>query len=101
MRPGENLQHLVRVLEQATNNAPNITVESPKRIRDKDTGKLREHDVVITFSFSHHSLVMALECRDRSRKVGVPEVEAFRKKCDATSIHRAIIVSSIGSENQP
>src|SRR5580700_11268483 len=24
MKPGENLQHLVRTLEQATNNAPNI-----------------------------------------------------------------------------
>jgi hypothetical protein len=96
MQPGENLQRLVRALEQATNNAPNVQVESPKRLRDKDTGQLREHDVVLTFSFSHHSMVMALECRDRSRKVGVPAVEAFRKKCDRTGVHRAIIVSSTG-----
>jgi hypothetical protein len=96
MKPGENLQHLVRTLEQATNNAPNIKVESPKRVPDKDTGKPREHDVVVTFSFSHHSMVMALECRDRSRKVGVPDVEAFRNKCDRTGVHRAIIVSASG-----
>jgi hypothetical protein len=96
MKPGENLQRLVRALEQAINNAPNITVESPKRLPDKDTGKPREHDVVLTFSFSHHSMVLALECRDRSRKVGVPDVEAFRKKCDRTGVHRAIIVSATG-----
>jgi hypothetical protein len=56
MKPGENLQRLVRVLEQAITDAPNVIVESPKRLPDKDTGKLREHDVVITFSFTHHNL---------------------------------------------
>lgn len=96
MKPGENLQRLVRALEQATNNAPNILVESPKRLADKDTGKLREHDVIVTFSLSHHSLVMALECRDRSRPVGVPDVEAFWKKCDRTGVHRALMVSATG-----
>jgi hypothetical protein len=96
MKPGENLQRIVRALEQATNNAPNITVESPKRVPDKDTGKPREHDVIVTFSFNHHSMIMALECRDRSRKVGVPDVEAFRNKCDRTGVHRAIIVSATG-----
>jgi Restriction endonuclease len=96
MKPGENLQRLVRALEQATNNNPNVKVESPKRMPDKDTGRLREHDVVLTFSLSHHTIVMALECRDRSRKVGVPDVEAFRKKCDRTGIDRAIMVSATG-----
>jgi hypothetical protein len=96
MKPGETLQRLVRALEQATNNTANVKIESPKRLPDKDTGQLREHDVVLTFSLSHHSIVMALECRDRSRLVGVPDVEAFRSKCDRTGIDKAIIVSSKG-----
>lgn len=96
MKPGENLQRFVRALEKVTNNAPNIKVESPKRMRDKDTGRLREHDVVLTFSLSHHNLVMALECRDRSRKIGAPDVEAFKKKCDRTGVHRAMMVSASG-----
>lgn len=99
MRPGENLQRLVRALEQATNNAPHILVELPKKLPDKDTGRLREHDVVLTFSFNHHSMVMALECRDRSRPIGVPAIEAFRKKCDRTGVHRAIMVSATGFTN--
>lgn len=96
MLPGENLQRLIKVLERITNDAPNVNVESPKRLRDKDTGRLREHDVVLTFSFDHHTMMLALECRDRSRKVGVPDVEAFRNKCDRTGVHRGIIVSSTG-----
>jgi hypothetical protein len=96
MRPGQNLQLLVRAIEHAINAAPNITIESPKWLPNKDTGRLREHGVVLTFSFNHYSLMVALECRDRSRKVGVPDVEGFRNKCDRTGINRAIIISETG-----
>ena len=96
MKPGEGLQRLVQLIEQATNDASNVKVKSPKRLVDKDTGQLREHDVVLTFSLGHHSIMMALECRDRSRPVGVPDVEAFRSKCDRTGVDKAIIVSSTG-----
>ncbi|SRR6266496_100901 len=95
MRPGEQLQLLVEILERVTARADNLRIESPKRLPDKDTGRLREHDVVLTFSMEHHELIVALECRDRSRSVGVPEVEAFKKKCERTGVHRGIIVSSV------
>jgi hypothetical protein len=52
--------------------------------------------VVLTFSMQHHELIVALECKDRSRKIGVPEIEAFKKKCERTGIHRGIVVSSLG-----
>lgn len=96
MHQGENLQRLVRILERATNDLSSVQVESPKRLRDRDTGRLREHDVVLTFKLNHHVMIVALECRDRSRKVGVPEIEAFKKKCDRTGVHKGIIVSSVG-----
>jgi Restriction endonuclease len=84
------------LIEQATHHDGNVLVESPKRLRDKDTGRLREHDVVLTFTLHHHKILVALECRDRSRKVGVPDVEAFSKKCQRTGIDHGIMVSSIG-----
>jgi hypothetical protein len=31
--------------------------------------------VILTFTQRHHKLIVALECRDRSRKVLVPDVE--------------------------
>jgi hypothetical protein len=67
-----------------------------KRFPDKVTGKPREHDVVLTITQEHHHLVIALECRDRSRKVGVNAVEEFRSKCEDTGINSGIIVSARG-----
>jgi restriction endonuclease len=96
MRPGEDLQRLVHAIESATADMENVEVTSPMRLRDKDSGRLREHDVVITFSQGHHKVLIALECRDRSRKVGVGEIEAFRTKCEATSVPMGMIVSSKG-----
>jgi len=95
-RPGEDLQRLVQVIERASHDDGNVRVESPKRLPDKDTGQAREHDVVLTFRQRHHTFVMALECRDRSRKVGVPHVEAFYAKCQRTGIDRGLMVSSTG-----
>jgi Restriction endonuclease len=95
-RPGQDLQRLVRVIERATHHDGNVLVESSKRLRDKVTGRLREHDVVLTFTQRHHKILVALECRDRSRKVGVNSVEEFHSKCRDTGVHRGIIVSSIG-----
>lgn len=96
VKPGENLQRLVRIIEMAISSNPGMSIQSPARLRDKDTGFLREHDVVITIREKHHEVRLALECRDRSRKVGVPEVEAFSSKCDRTGIDQGIIVSTKG-----
>jgi restriction endonuclease len=93
---GTGLQILVHAVETAVSGSPNVNVESPKRLRDKDTGQWREHDVVLTFTQAHHEFLLALECRDRSRPVGVPDVEAFHAKCLRTGIGRGLIVSSTG-----
>ncbi|MBI2993007.1 MAG: restriction endonuclease [Gammaproteobacteria bacterium] len=73
-----------------------VKVESPKRLPDRTTGKLREHDVILTMTTGHHTLRVAIECRDRSRPVGVPEVEAFWAKCQDTGVQQGIIVSPRG-----
>jgi hypothetical protein len=66
MKPGEALQQLVFALERAITNNPIVRLDSPKRLPDRDTGRLREHDVVLTFNVNHHELIVAMECRDRS-----------------------------------
>jgi predicted helicase len=93
---GRDLQRLIHAIESTVKGESNTKVESPKRLIDKDTRRLREHDVVLTFVEGHHQLLLALECRDRSRPVGVPDVEAFHSKCERTGIDRGIIVSSKG-----
>jgi hypothetical protein len=96
VKKGESLQRLVHAIETATSNSTNVKVESPKFMPDKDTGRSREHDVVLTFTDGHHELLVALECRDRSRAVGVPDVEQFHTKCLRTGIDHGIIVSGKG-----
>ena len=93
---GKDLQRLIRIIESARAAGTDIKIESPKFFVDKVTGQQREHDVVLTIAHDHHELVIALECRDRSRPVGVDAVEAFHTKCNDTGIHSGVIVSSKG-----
>ena len=73
---GKALERLVAQIEK-TLVSNDVLVDSPKRLPDRVTGKLREHDVVLTFKQGNHTAMDAIECRDRSRPIGVPEVEAF------------------------
>jgi hypothetical protein len=94
-RNGSELEELVWMLERLL--APKgVSVEIRKRLVDSDTGELREFDVVLTFKVSHHSGIVAIEVRDRSRPVGVNQVEEFFQKCQRKGIGSAIIVSSGG-----
>lgn len=95
-KSGKNLERLVHSLEQAWANKDFVTVESPKRFRDKRTNRLREHDVVVTINQDHHECIIAMECRDRSRPVGCPQLEGFHQKCLDTGIDKGVIVSSKG-----
>ena len=93
---GRSLELLVQTLERVLANQPDVDVVSPAKLRDVTTGQLREHDVTVTVKSAHHSMVVALECKDLSRPVGVPQLEAFNRKCQDTSINHGILVSSVG-----
>ena len=95
-RPGDRFHKLVASLEGMFAARSGVKVDAPLRLRDKDTGRLREHDVVITRMTHHGANRTALECRDRSRQLGVPQVEAFAKKWEKTGIHHGILVSTSG-----
>lgn len=96
---GKKLERLVATLER-TMAGTNARIESPsRRLLDRDTSRPREHDVLITWDHGHHQIVTAIECRDRSRPVGVPDVEAFADKCTATGVNTGVIVSATGFRN--
>jgi hypothetical protein len=95
-RSGKELERLVATLERVLADT-GAKIEAPSRaLIDRDTGKRREHDVLIRWDHGHHQIVTAIECRDRSRPVGVPEVEAFADKCERTGVHSGVIVSARG-----
>ena len=99
LKNGKSLEQLVSSLEKALGENNNVIVDSPKRLKDKITGQMREHDVVLLIKHAHHQIAVAIECRDRSRPVTVNQVESFWKKCQDTGIDHGIIVSSTGFYN--
>jgi hypothetical protein len=95
-RRGRTFEELTALLEQALRTHPDVRVESPARVTDMVTGQSREIDVLLTIPLAHHTIRIALECRERSRPVGVPEVEAFLSKIQDTGINQGVIVSATG-----
>lgn len=95
-RKGRDLEKLVATLERVLGVEQQVKIESPKRLRDRVTGRLREFDVVITGKVGHRDLIIAVECRDRRRPVGVGEVEAFCTKSVDCGVDRRVMVSSTG-----
>jgi hypothetical protein len=98
-RKGKSLERLVASIEKAIAHEKNVQVQSPMRLIDRTTGKLREHDVVLTLKEGHHIITIAIECRDRSRPITVNQVEGFWAKCQDTGVDQGIIVSSMGFYN--
>lgn len=94
-REGRELEKLVEALENYLSDK-NVSIESPGFVEDRITGQKREIDVLLTSGQGHHRQLTAFECRDRTAKVGVPEVEAFYTKIKDLKINKAIIVSSSG-----
>ena len=84
MRQGKSLEALVEQLERSLAKSENVSVSAPKKLRDRITGRLREHDVVLTVNQGHHEILIAIECRDRSRPITVNQVEGFWAKCHDT-----------------
>lgn len=93
---GKALERLVAALEKALSGAENVKIESPKRLPDKVAGNMREHDIVITLTHSHHVLTISIECKDMKKKVDAPIIESFIGKCEATGIDQGIVVSTSG-----
>ncbi|HJW71892.1 MAG TPA: restriction endonuclease [Geothrix sp.] len=95
-RPGKSLEMLVSSLERVLGGQANVSVESPVFLPDRVTGQPREHDVLITMRGSHHKSFIAIECRDRSRKITVNDIEGFWAKCQDTGIDQGVVVSPLG-----
>ena len=92
---GKSLERLVALIETAL-GTDGVKVETRKHLPDRITGKPREHDVLVTITRVHHTVRIALECRDHSRPVTVGMVEAFHQKCQDTGIQQGAIVSASG-----
>ena len=95
-KTGRSLEKVVASIERALANNPNVSVESPRFLKDRLTGEDREHDVLLTIRSAHHTLMVSIECRDRSRKITVNDIEGFWAKCQHTGVDQGVVVSPKG-----
>ncbi len=95
-RQGNDFHRLIEILEKVISGSPGITIESSKMLDDRVTGQKREHDIVLTYTYPNRTCRIGIECRDRSRKVGVSQIEEFHQKCLHTGIDKGVIVTSRG-----
>lgn len=95
-KSGKVLERVVSNVEKILGSDSQAVVETRKKLRDKTNGKLREHDVLVRVKHAHHDVLIALECRDRSRKITVEQIEGFKAKCDHTGVDCGGIVSPKG-----
>jgi len=99
VKDGKALEQLVGIIEKAIAGNDNVTVEIDRKLADKITGEQRQFDVALTVRHQHHTVVIAIECRDKARPVGVADVEAFHTKCQHTGVNQGVIVSTSGFAN--
>ena len=95
-RTGKALEQLVAAIEKTIADKGNVTIESPKHLISRVTGRRREHDVLLTIQQQHHKLRISIECRDRSRAITEDQVDSFHRKCRDTGVDQGIIVSTTG-----
>lgn len=95
-RQGDDFHQLIEILEKVISGSPGIQIEAPKFLTDRVTGRAREHDIVLTYTYPNREVLVAIECRDRSRKIGVNQVEEFHQKCLDSGVSKGVIVTSKG-----
>jgi hypothetical protein len=99
VKDGKALEQLVGLIEKFVAGNDNVAVEPDKKLTDKTAKEDRQFDVILTVKHQHHEVIIAIECKDRSRPIGVPDVEAFHTKCQHTGVNQGVIVSTSGFAN--
>lgn len=92
-KSGRTLEHAVGRILQMFDPASSVTR------REKIVNRLeieREFDVVIRGKFAGQPVLMVIECKDWSDKVGTPEVDAFITKTGDINANFKFIVSAKG-----
>ena len=76
--------------------APDAEVTESAMLRDRQTGALREVDVVMTGTIGGHQVTIGIEVRGQKKKQSVEWVEQTHSKHSRLPIHQTVLVSRSG-----
>jgi hypothetical protein len=96
MKKGENLEKLVRMIQETMKDSPNTVIHSNYKIQNHSFRK-REIDILIESRINDFQIKIAIECKDYDKPVPVGEIEAFSGKCSRIrGLNKKVFVSSNG-----
>ncbi|HEY8096306.1 MAG TPA: restriction endonuclease, partial [Methylobacter sp.] len=91
--PGVALEKTVAELQKMME--PGAIVTRNEKLKDR-LGIIRECDVVIRGTYAGTAILGIVECKDRSRKMGLGEIEAFKTKAEHLGANIRVMVSKKG-----
>ncbi|RFZ89915.1 hypothetical protein D0C36_24030 [Mucilaginibacter conchicola] len=93
---GKQLERLVGLIHEAIKESSGTIVQTNVKLKNT-SGVLREFDIIIRSIVSDVEIVIAIECKDYTKAVGVEKLEAFKGKCDRIPlISKKVFVSPSG-----
>ena len=72
------------------------TVTESGMLRDKDSGDLREVDILVGYKYAGHEFSFMVECRDYSRPQTVEWIDSLIGKSKSLGVNKVVAVSSKG-----
>jgi hypothetical protein len=93
-KSGSLFEALIACIQQSVHNRANI--ETNKKLKDVDTGKLRQIDISLRLSDGPTEFFAMIEVRDHSRPVGAPYIGEISDKRRSVRADAAFIVSRSG-----
>ncbi len=92
-KPGIEFERIVTDIQRQFD--PNAEVSHNERLTDR-LGQKRQFDVVVRGKFAGQDILGVIECKDLSKKVGTPEIDAFVTKSQDINANLKIVVSRKG-----
>jgi len=93
-KTGRSFEQLVARIQESVHEHAEIRIN--EKLRDIDTGKLRQVDLTIRLSDGPTEFLGIVEVRDRKRPIGVRYVEEISSKRQSVRADAAFIVSKSG-----
>lgn len=90
-----DFQTLIKFIYDRITPAGGTVIESAM-IYDKDSKTLREVDILIEHTISGHTIKIAVECRDRSRKDTIEWIDGLVGKTSSLDVNKVVAVSKKG-----
>lgn len=96
MNKGRKAEKLVRLIQEAIKDFPNVEIFSNYEIKNI-SGRNREIDVLLKTTINFFDIIIAIECKDYKTSIPVEKIEAFNSKCQRiTGISKKIFVATNG-----